>query len=171
MPGAAPELLIDASRFLMRLARLAEAGRRSEREPGESFWTTLLQRAQERQEEAERRLLNAGVSHETLERLGDLYPLAVDLHREHRASMELERDHGCAKCLHCFWSWERTRGDPESAVGPFCEIFGDVPAFCFDFGATRFCGDCGIRISPEKVAESDPIAVKCAAYTARDLAA
>lgn len=171
MPGASPEVLDDAARFLMRIARLAGARRRHEREPQESLWVTFLKRERERKEAAERRLLKAGVPHVTLERLEELYPLADDLLREHLARTALELDHGCAKCRHCLWSWERSLGDPQGPARPFCEVYGDVPAFCFDFKATRFCSGCGKRVSPKKAAECDPIPVQCAACKARTWAA
>lgn len=131
LSGAPPDVVDDACRFLMKSVRLDEARRRRAQEPEWAPWITVLQHARKRKEEVERRLLNAGVSPEILDRLGELYPLAMDLLREQHASAGLELDHGCAKCRHCFMSWERARGDPDDAGGPFCTVHGDVPAIAF----------------------------------------
>lgn len=170
LPGASPDVVDDACRFLMKSVRLDEARRRREREPEWAIWATVVQHARKSKKDVERRLLGAGVSAETLDRLGGLYPLAKDLLREQHASAGLELDHGCGKCSHDFMSWERARGNPDGAAGPFCTVYGDIPAFCFDFSATRFCCDCGADISPEKVAETDPVGVQCDACCARDWA-
>ena len=155
------------------LDRVGDARRKAEQERDKGVFNLLEIEARTLRDETERHPVQAGVAEETLERLKNLYPLAQDLGRELRSSAELEDHHGCAKCRHCFSSWERTRGEPEpeGAPGPFCDLYGGVPAFCFDFKATRYCSSCGRRVSPKKVAQGDPVPVECAGCEDRGLAA
>jgi len=171
LPGAAPDLLDAAGHFLMRLVRHADMRRRHEREPNVPIWAAMLKVERESKEDARHRLLDAGVPLETLDRLAGLYPLAEDLLREERAFSKLSSQHGCWSCRHCFSSWERAHGDPDGAEGPFCEVFGGVPAFCFDFEASRYCRDCGTRASPTRDAGGLPTDVQCAACDRKDRAA
>jgi hypothetical protein len=166
MPGAAPALLRVASHFLRRTVTLAHARRRVEQDPQSFFWAVYVRRAKQFKEDVERKLRDAGVTDETLERLGELYPFAEDLRREMEASMDLQASHGCAKCRRCFSSWERSAGDSErDDAAPFCKVYGDVPAFCFDFEPTRSCSRCGTGVSPKPFPKGDPIPVECRACT------
>ena len=167
MPGAAPALLRVASHFLRRTVALAHARRRVEQDPQSFFWAVYVRQARQLREDVQRKLRDARVTDETLERLGELYLLAEDLRREMDASRDLQASHGCAKCRHCFSSWERSAGDSErdsdGVAALFCEVYGDVPAFCFDFEPTRSCSRCGTGVSPKPFPKGDPIPVECGA--------
>jgi hypothetical protein len=163
MPGASSDLLDVAVHFLIRSLR--EANLRRLRAPA-----IILRDAHEMTEDSERALRKEGVALETLERIKELYPLAQDLSRELNAEAQLEATHGCAKCRHYSESWERSGGAQEGP-GPFCEVYGGVPAFCFDFEPSRFCRDCGKRVRPKRLARGDPnniFNVQCAACSRQD---
>jgi len=163
LPGASSDFLGIASQFLLR--NLSEAKLRRLCAP-----PIVLQRARELMERRRRQLKDAGVTDVTLERIKELYPLAQDLRRELDAQAQLEESHGCAKCRHSSDSWERSCG-ARDITAPLCEVYGGVPAFCFDCQPTRFCSSCGTRVSPKRVAEADPFPVECAACARRSWAA
>lgn len=170
MPGASPEVLGKASHLIYRSAMVAEARRKVERYPQEPFWVLSLRRWLEMKEDVKRWLLERGVTDEILERLGDLYPVGNDLRRELQASSQIEDSHGCVKCRHCYSSWERSGGVPEGEEppGPFCDVYGDVPAICFDHNPTRHCRSCGKKVSPARVAQVHSIPVECSGCGGRN---
>jgi len=175
MPGTTEEVRDLASRLLMRNATLASLRRERERTPANSNWRIELLEAGTRKlrNAVERELVRQGVTHETLERVKGLYPLAEDIRRDEQFSWELQERHGCKKCRHCYSSWEHSGSGtvPDGARGPFCDVYGDVPAFCFDFKPTRFCSGCGKRMSPIRVAEAGPVPVECKTCKRRHRAA
>lgn len=155
LPGAPHELLEIASQFLLRTRREMRVRRLAAPR-------VVLDSAQRLTERKRQQLKDAGVTEEALGKIEELYPLADDLQREESVQSQLEFDHGCAKCAFFCSSWERSRGAEDGAPGPLCAIYGGVPAFCFDFMATRFCSACGRRVTPRHVAGGDPIPVECA---------
>lgn len=165
IPGASEEQLQLACLFVQRTVRLADARRQAEQHPQTLFSTVHLEQSRRMKEEVERELLDSGVEQDTLDRIAELYALAQDYLRKLSAELQLEAEHGCAKCRHGSSSWERSGGEKleDDDRFPICDVYGEVPAFCFHFEPTRFCSKCGTSVAPKPFQKGDPVPVECGA--------